>query len=330
MQPFVPLFRNPHLLTVLAHFWPAGLDERRFPVQRKLYRTEPGVEVLVETQRPAGECAGDIVLVHGLEGSSRAGYMLSLARVALEAGYAAHRLNLRTCGGTEAFSETPYHSGMTADLASVLRQLAQEGPGPRYAVGFSLGGNIVLKLAGELGEAARGLITGICAISTPIDLAASTRYLERPENRIYELRFVKRLKSRVRALARLRPERFPVDGLAVVQGIREFDDRFTSHWFGFRDAEDYYGTQSASRFLDGIRVPVLLIQAKDDPFVPFDLFEQPALVRNPCIHLVATDHGGHIGFIARGAPRFWADAAAMEWIQQAGRASARAGFQPRS
>ncbi len=243
--------------------------------------------------------------------------MLSLARAALEAGYAAHRLNLRTCGGTEAFSETPYHSGITADLAAVLRQLAQEHSGPRYAVGFSLGGNIVLKLAGELGEAARGLVAGICAISTPIDLAASTRCLERPENRIYELRFLKRLKRRVRALAELRPEQFPIDGLAAVRGIREFDDRFTSRWFGFRDAADYYGTQSASRFLDTIHVPVLLIQSRDDPFIPFDLFERPALVRNPSIQLVATDHGGHIGFLARGAPRFWADAVAMEWIRGA-------------
>jgi predicted alpha/beta-fold hydrolase len=316
LQPFVPLFRSPHLLTILAHFWPARLDERRFPVERTLYRTEPGVEVLVETQRPAGASAGDIVLVHGLEGSSRAGYMLSLARAALEAGYAAHRLNLRTCGGTEALSETPYHSGMTADLAAVLRRLAEEHRGPRYAVGFSLGGNIALKLAGELGEAARGLVAGICAISTPIDLDASTRRLERPANRIYELRFLKRLKRRVRALARLRPERFPIDGLAAVRGIREFDDRFTSRWFGFRGAADYYRTQSASRFLDAIRVPVLLIQARDDPFIPFELFEQPGLARNPSIQLVATDHGGHIGFLARGAPRFWADAVAMEWIQR--------------
>jgi uncharacterized protein len=321
LQPFIPLFRNPHLLTVLTHFWPAGLDERRFPVERKLYRSGPGVEVLVETQRPAGECAGDIVLVHGLEGSSRAGYMLTLARAALEAGFAAHRLNLRTCGGTEAFSETPYHSGMTADLTAVLRHLAQECPRPRYAVGFSLGGNIVLKLAGELGAAARELVAGVCAISTPIDLSASTRYLEKPENRIYELRFLKRLKRRVRALARLRPEQFPMDGLAAVQGIRDFDDRFTARWFGFRDAEDYYRTQSASRFLDAIRVPALLIQSKDDPFIPFEIFEQSALARNPCIQLVATDHGGHIGFLARGATRFWADAVTMEWIQQGGWAS---------
>lgn len=315
MRPFVPLLPNPHLLTILAHFWPTGIDEHRFPVERKFYRTEPGVEVLMETQRPSGESAGDIVLVHGLEGSSRAGYMLTMARAALRAGYSAHRLNLRTCGGTEAYSETPYHSGMTADLLAVLRQLAGVGRGPRYVAGFSLGGNVALKLAGELGEAGRGLIAGVCGISTPIDLAASTCCLEKPENRVYELRFVKRLKRRVRELSRLHPDRFPLDGLDKVGRIREFDDRFTARWFGFRDAGDYYETQSACRLLDAIRVPVLLIQAQDDPVIPFEVFDRPELRANPMIKLIAPEHGGHIGFLARRPPRFWADETAMEWIR---------------
>lgn len=311
----MPLVGNPHLLTILAHFWPAGLNERRFPVERRLYRTDPGVEVLVESQRPEGRPAGELVMVHGLEGSSRAGYMLSMARAALEAGYAAHRLNLRTCGGTEAHSETPYHSGMTADVLGVLRCLSEEGRGPLYVAGFSLGGNIVLKLAGELGEGARGLVAGFCAISTPIDLSACTRCLERPENRIYEVRFVKRLKRRVRALSRLRPGSFPIDGLEGVRRIREFDDRFTARWFGFRDAEEYYRTQSAIRFLEGIRAPVLMIQAKDDPVIPFQIFERGEVMKNPYIDLIAPEHGGHIGFLARRGPRFWADAVTMEWIR---------------
>lgn len=314
LQPFVPLLSNPHLLTILAHFWPPGLDERRFPVERNLYRTEPGVEVLVETQRPAGGSKGEIVLVHGLEGSSGGRYMRSMARAALDAGFSVHRLNLRTCGGTEAYSETPYHSGLTADLLAVLLRLTAENRGPRYVAGFSLGGNIALKLAGELAGNARELIAGVCAISAPIDLAASTRYLEQPENRVYEMRFVKRLKQRVRELSRLRPERFAIDGLDAIRGIRQFDDRFTARWFGFRDAEHYYETQSAIRRLDSVRVPVLLVQAKDDPFIPFETFERPEVRQNPCIELVATEHGGHIGFLARTQPRFWADEAVMEWI----------------
>jgi predicted alpha/beta-fold hydrolase len=302
------------LSTILAHFWRAGLDESRFPVERKFYRTEPEVQVLVESQRPPGQLAGEIVLVHGLEGSSQAGYMKVMARVALEAGYAAHRLNLRSCGGTEAWSKAAYHSGMTADLLAVLRQLAAEGRGPLFAVGFSLGGNVALKLAGELGDEARGLLAGIAAVSTPIDLEESTRRLERRQNRIYELRFVGRLKRRIRELHRLRPESFPIDGLDRVRGLREFDNRFTARYFGFRDAADYYYTQSACRFLDCIRVPTLLVQAKDDPVVPFGIFERPEVLRNSSINLIAAEHGGHLGFIARRGPRFWAERTVMEWI----------------
>ena len=314
MEPFVPLVSNPHLLTILAHFWRAGLDESRFPVERKLVETEPGVEVLVESQRPPGEPEGEIVLVHGLEGSSQAGYMKVMARVALEAGYAAHRLNLRSCGGTEARSKSAYHSGITADLLAVLRQLAGQGRGPLYAAGFSLGGNVVLKLAGELGDGGCALLAGVCAISTPIDLEESTRSIERRQNRMYELRFLKRLKRRIRELHRLRPEAFPIDGLDGVRGLREFDDRFTARYFGFRDAADYYYTQSACRILDRIRVPTLLVQAKDDPVIPFRIFERPEVSRNPNIRLVAVEHGGHLGFLARRAPWFWAERTAMEWI----------------
>jgi len=315
LEPFVPLVTNPHLLTILAHFWRSGLDESRFPVERKLYRTEPEVEVLVESQRPAGTARGEIVMVHGLEGSSQAGYMKVLARMALESGFASHRLNLRSCGGTEQCSKSAYHSGMTADLEAVLRRLASEGRGPLFAVGFSLGGNVVLKLAGELAENARELLAGVCAVSTPIDLDESTRSIERRENRLYELRFLKKLKRRIRELNRLRPDAFPIDGLDRVRGLREFDDRYTSRFFGFRDAADYYYTQSACRVLDRIRVPALLVEAKDDPVIPFRIFERPEVIGNPCIELIAVEHGGHLGFLGRRGQRFWAEGAVMDWIR---------------
>jgi predicted alpha/beta-fold hydrolase len=323
LQPFIPLVANPHLQTLLAHFWPTGLDERRFPTERKLYRTAPEVEVLVESQKPPHRPEGEIVLVHGLEGSSQAGYMKTMARAALEAGFAAHRLNLRSCGGTEAWSKTAYHSGLTDDLREVLRQLAGEGRGPLFAAGFSLGGNVVLKLAGELGAEASNLAAGVCAVSTPIDLAACVGRLEALENRAYERRFLSRLKRRIRVQHRLRPESFPIAGLESVRGLREFDDRFTARYFGFRNAAEYYRTQSACRVLDAIRVPALLLQAKDDPVIPFGIFERPEVRGNPNIELAATEHGGHLGFLARRAPRFWAEQTVMEWIR--GLVSSRAG-----
>jgi predicted alpha/beta-fold hydrolase len=315
LQPFLPLVRHPHLLTILAHFWPHGLDERRWPAACDFYNTAPGIRVLVKSHRPASPPRGHLVLVHGLEGSSDAVYMKSTARAALTAGFAAHRMNLRGCGGTEEHCPTAYHSGLTSDVRAVVEELAQGGGGPVFLAGYSLGGNVVLKLAGELGENARGLIAGVAAMSTPIDLDASTSRLEQRQNRVYERRFLRKLKQRVRVHADLSPEFFgSLDGLEAVRSIREFDNRFTSRWFGFRDAADYYFTQSAIRVLDRIRIPTLLLQAKDDPVVPFETFTGPEVAANPCIELLAPEHGGHLGFIARRPPRWWADAALMEWI----------------
>jgi predicted alpha/beta-fold hydrolase len=267
-----------------------------------LYETEPGVRVLVESQRPPGPAATHVILVHGLEGSSGSSYMMSFAAAALSARFAVHRFNLRSCGGTESVSRTGYNAGMTCDLLAFLRRF--DGT-PPYLVGFSLGGNVVLKLAGELGESARGLIAGVCGISTPIDLSASTRRLEQPRNRLYERRFVWRLKRRTQ---RLVSDPAMLAALSAIRTVREFDNRITAPSFGFRDAEHYYTSQSASRVLPNIRVPYLLVQAKDDPVVPYGMFEGVPGV-------LATEHGGHVAFLARRRPRFWANAAVIEWIE---------------
>jgi predicted alpha/beta-fold hydrolase len=309
MLPFHPLFRNAHLQTIAGHFWTRDGAEVRYPPVRRLFRTEPGVEVLVESQRPEGRAAGHIVMVHGMEGSGRAGYIRSLSGSALAAGFAAHRFHMRTCGGTEHLSPTLYHAGLTGDLAAVLRQFSAEGSAPVFLVGFSLGGNVVLKLAGEMGEAASELMAGVCAVSTPIDLAASSRRISAPVNLVYERRFVRRMRARLSATGRYGPADFA--GLRTIEAI---DNRITAPSFGFGDAAGYYRTQSAVRFLAGIRVPTLLVQAKDDTFVPFDIFGSAVVRGNPRIELWATEHGGHLGFLGARPHRFWADAAIMEWI----------------
>ena len=257
-------------------------------------------------QRPRTEPRGELILVHGLEGSGSAGYMLTMAKAALDAGYAVSRFNIRTCGGTEHLANTLYHSGLTTDLRFVLNQLQR----PVHLVGYSLGGNMILKLAGELGEAAAPLIASVCAISTPIDLAASARAIGRPSNRIYERRFLRRMRNRVVSTGR-----FTREQVKVARSIWEFDDLISGPSFGFRDAAHYYETQSAQLFLDRIRVPVLLIQAKDDIFIPFEIFDHPAIKTNPYITLHATEHGGHLGFLSRNKPRFWLDGAVLRWIE---------------
>jgi predicted alpha/beta-fold hydrolase len=305
MEPFVPLFRNPHLQTIAGHYWPR--PECSTPSESRLIQTEPGVQVLVKSvgaghARPG---APHVVLVHGLEGSSDAGYMCSLAAAALSAGFAAHRFNLRTCGGTEHLCQTLYHAGLTSDLHAFLRQL----DAPAFLVGFSLGGNIVLKLAGELGSEAPIVIRGVCAVSTPLDLAACAGRIAEPDNRFYESRFVRRMRARLLATGRYTNRDF-----AGLRSVLALDDRITAPSFGFRDARHYYETQSAIGYLSQIRVPALLIQAKDDTFIPWRIYESAAVRSNPAVQLLATDHGGHLGFLGRSPNRLWADRVITNWI----------------
>ena len=306
------LVKGLHLLTMLSNFWSRKLDALGYPVESRLYRTEPDVQVLVQTQKPHDVVRGEMVLLHGLEGSGDAGYMQTMSQAGLEAGYVMNRFHMRTCGGTEHLCKTLYHAGLTSDLRSVLCQLRNEGRAPVHLVGYSLGGNVALKLAGELSEGAYPLIASVCAISTPIDLAACARRLGRPSNRIYERRFLKRMRQRVFATGR-----FTAEQVERPRSLFEFDDIVTAPSFGFRGAEHYYETQSSGQFLERIRVPALIIQARDDIFIPFEIFNHPALRTNPRVRLVVTEHGGHLGFLSRNRPRFWADQAVLDWIEEA-------------
>ena len=308
MRPFKPLFRNPHLLTILGNFWPRQYEFARYPIHSRHIRTDADTQVLVQTQHPACEPLGEVILLHGLEGAGDAGYIQSMAWHALETGFIAHRFHMRTCGGTESLCKTLYHAGLTSDLQAFLDRIHTENRHhPVFLIGFSLGGNVALKLAGELGET--DLIRGVVAISTPIDLAACARRLAQRDNFLYERRFVSRMQQRLVATGRYQAEE-----LAPWRTIYDMDDHVTAPSFQFGNAENYYATQSSKNFLHAIRVPALLIQAKDDTFIPFEIFSHPAFSNNPNLRLLATDHGGHLGFLARRGQRFWADDAAIEFI----------------
>lgn len=317
MQPFHPFFRNSDLSTIAGNFWKRPeLD--RWPVEEAVYRTAPDVQVLAHAQRPElsikGAPAGDILMLHGLEGSSNSGYLVSLAHAALSRGYSTARLNLRGCGGTEHLAITSYHAGQTSDALEVLRRRAVHGP--IFLIGFSLGGNIALKLAGELGESARDLLAGVCAVSTPIDLAACAARIGERRNIVYQNRFVDRLKERIRRRHLQAPDLYTLEHLPKIRSIIDFDNHYTAQLFGFGDAANYFRTQSSNQFLERIRVPTLLVQAKDDPMIPFSVYAHPAFARNPHLRLIAPDHGGHVGFIARRQPRFWLDHLLLDWIEE--------------
>ena len=313
-REFTPLIRNPHLLTIAGNFWPREIDQQRFPVRRVLYETAPGTKILTLEHQPAASAKGQIVFLHGLEGSSEAGYIKSLAQASLERGFGVHRCNMRTCGGTETLSDTMYHSGLTSDTLHIIEQIVAREIGPVFLVGFSLGGNVALKLAGELGHT--DLLSAVCGVSTPIDLAACVRALDKRSNRLYSRRFLSRLKERIRRKAALSPALYSASELHTVRDIWGFDDRYTGPLFGFGNAENYYRTQSSQQFLDRIRIPALVVQAKDDPLIPFEVFQHPAFRDNPALELLAVSHGGHLGFLSRKRPRFWLDEVIVDWVER--------------
>jgi predicted alpha/beta-fold hydrolase len=239
-----------------------------------------------------------LIALHGLEGSSSAHYMRGLADKAFAAGFNVVLLNQRNCGGTEALSAGLYHSGLTADADAVLRELAaRDGVRAVVVAGYSLGGNLALKLAGDYGDAPPPELRGVCAVSPVIELSACVRSLERRPNIIYQWNFVRGLKARMRRKDQCMPGRFPIGRLGEIRTVRAFDEIFTAPHFGFRDAEDYYQRASAMRVIDRIRVPALIITAEDDPFVPIAPFRSEALTGNPHIQLIVTRHGGHCGFV---------------------------------
>lgn len=285
-----------------------------------VYETEPGVRVLVHSQRPlvskGGNPKGELILVHGLEGSSAAGYARSMVHAALERGWATHRFNMRGCGGTDELAVSGYHAGQTSDLLAFVRERRRLSTLPIFIVGFSLGGNVTLKLAGELADSAGELLAGVCAVSTPIDLAACVAALGQPRNFIYQNRFLSRLKDRIRRKNRQAPDVYTLEHLPKIRTIEDFDDHYTARLFGFGTAQNYFRTQSSNQFLERIRVPALLVQSKDDPLVPFPIFEHPAFDRNPRLTLLAVEHGGHLGFLARGKARFWLDGTVLDWMER--------------
>ena len=322
MPPFDPLFRNPHLATIAANFWPRPDSGRQWPVESLVVQTEPDVRVLVEAQRPEGRPKGEIVLVHGLEGSSEAGYARSMAHAALKRGYAVLRFNLRGCGGDDCLTLSNYHAGQTSDLLTVLRKRVRAAGAPMFLVGYSLGGNVALKLAGELGEEAGGLLAGVCAVSVPIDLAACAAALERPSNYLYQDRFVRRLKRRILRRHAQAPHLYTVEHLPKIRTIADFDNYYTAPLFGFGTAANYFRTQSSNQFLERVQIRTLVVQAKDDPLIPFEVFDHPAFSRNPHLRLEAVEHGGHLGFLSRRPPRFWLDHLLLDWLQSRDREGA--------
>jgi hypothetical protein len=313
-------FRNGHTMTIWTWARPRRLPQLPAPTAR-VFDVDPRARVLGHCHwHPDPRRHPTVVVLHGLEGSSQAHYMRGLGDKAFRRGFNVVRLNQRNCGGTEHLTDTLYHSGLSADAAAVLRELRSRDHLDRFAlVGYSLGGNLALKLAGELGVQGEEMVGAVCAVSPTMDLERCVRALERPSNFAYQWNFVRNLKARVRRKSRLFPDRFSIEPLRRIRTVRQFDEIYTAPHFGFDNASDYYYRASALRVVDRIRVPTLILTSEDDPFVPADSFRDPAIANNPFVTVCLSRHGGHCAFLSapeNGDDGYWAERAAVTFLAE--------------
>lgn len=253
------------------------------------------------------------VLSHGLEGDSRNAYVQGMAGALVRAGWDVVAWNCRGCSGEPNRLLRSYHSGATEDLAAVVDHALA---GSRYArlalVGFSLGGNITLKYLGDLGSGVDSRVDRAVVFSVPCDLAASSRALESGANRIYMDRFLVNLRAKIREKMRRFPGEVSDAGLDAMRTFREFDGAYTAPLHGYRDAEDYWARASSRPVLGRITIPTLLVNARNDPFLPAECFPEVEARESAHFHLEAPRDGGHIGFTARG--EYWSERRAVKFL----------------
>ncbi|MBU6455136.1 MAG: alpha/beta fold hydrolase [Cyanobacteria bacterium REEB67] len=357
-RDFVPApgLSNNHLMTLAPL-----VMIRRFPLtsrgsERLLLEVAPGNQVLVKLHRaPQTAARADylVLVLHGLESNADVHYVKGVCEKAIYDGFSVARMNMRNCGGTSHLATTLYNAGMSEDVLSVASQLsARYGFKGVFLCGFSLGGNVVLKAAGEYAAArdreaqgeivaspAKGprqsgfLLAGVCAVCPPIDLEGCVRQMEKGVNRIYEKNFVLSLKMRIYEKARHFPGRYDLVGLREIKTVRGFDSAFTAPDAGYGSAEEYYYNASAQRVLAQIDCPALIIAAQDDPLVPFSCFESlvgegSGGTENFRGTLLAPLQGGHVSFVhkepvpagirpGRDAPsdQFWAEWQALNFFK---------------
>lgn len=260
------------------------------------------------------------IIVHGLEGSSDSQYVVGNSNKLWRAGCNVVRMNMRNCGGTEALSPTLYHSGLSQDVFVVMNFFVERyGLQSMSLIGYSMGGNLVLKLAGELGTTAPAVLRSVIGVSPAVDLQPSADALHLPQNRLYELKFLRNLLRRFRRKAMLFPQAYDRNRATGIRSLREFDDRITALYSGFTSADDYYDRAGAARVLDRIAVPSLVLHALDDPFVRLSAETRDKINANPNITLMESENGGHCAFLAQadealGYDGYWAEHTLLRFL----------------
>ncbi len=309
---------NGHLQTIVGNFLPR--PPFRLPSTPEVVPVDPadGSRVLCHCHwQPEPYRAGrlTLVLIHGLEGSSDSRYMLGIAARAWAAGMNVVRMNMRNCGGSESLTPGLYHSGLSSDVGAVVEHFVGKHALTRVAlVGYSMGGNLMLKLAGEWGP--RSPLVAVATVCPVVDMAACSDALHEPANRVYEWHFVRNMMRRYRCKAALFPSIYRTAGLNPIRSIRDFDEHIVAPYCGFQDADDYYHRAASATIVDRIAVPTLVLTAQDDPFIRITPQTRARLLSNPHIAFVETRHGGHCAFLGRasGDGIHWAEAAVIRYL----------------
>ena len=320
LTEFVPRRRlaNGHLQTIVGNFLPRPAFNAPCEAEEVVVDPADGSRVLCHCHwqpQPVRAARLTAVLVHGLEGSSNSRYMLGIAARAWAAGCNVVRMNMRNCGDTDALTPTLYNSALSGDVGAVVLHFGLRFGLERVGlVGYSMGGNLVLKLAGEWGS--RQPLCAVAAVGPAIDLAASADALHEPVNRVYEWHFLRGLMRRFRRKAALFPHIYTNTRVGPIRSLRAFDDRIVARYCGFRDADDYYFRAASARVVDRIAVPTLILRALDDPFIRLTRETQAALAANPHVTLLETAHGGHCAYLScdAGNEIHWAEATAVRFL----------------
>lgn len=310
--------RGGHVQTVASFLLP-----RRFhlPVpEERLIEVAPGIPVLCRCHWQADRTKPlTVIIVHGLEGSSESQYVLGVTEKALAAGMNVIRYNQRNCGGTDALAPVLYHSGLSNDVAVVAREVIEKDGISRLALaGFSMGGNLVLKLAGEWGSQGPPQFRAVAACCPSMNLAASADALHEPANRLYELYFLFNLRRRMMHKASLFPGHFDVGRMRGMRSLRDFDHQITAYYCGFDGADDYYARASASNVVEKIAVPALIVHAANDPFIRILPDTRRKIAGNSNIIFVEAEDGGHCAFVGgrNGADDgFWAESRMVDFLR---------------
>ena len=311
---------NGHAQTIIGDVYPRPAFRLASIAEEVVVDPKDNSRVLCHCHWQPVQGAGSrltIVLIHGLEGSSDSRYIHGVTTRAWNAGWNVVRMNMRNCGGTDSLTPTLYHSGLSGDVGAVVEHYTRQKGLERVAlVGYSMGGNLALKLAGEWG--ARIPLCAVATVCPAIDLAVSSDALHTPRNRFYEWHFLRRLLRRYRTKAALFPDIYSTNDLGLIRSLRDFDDNIVARYCGFVDSSDYYFRAAAARVIDHIAVPTLVLRALDDPFIRLTQETRETLLANRQITLAETRHGGHCAFLStgKGMEVHWAEAAVVRYLQE--------------